>query len=283
MKLISDFFLTVFRGIGQIMLQENPITGVFFLVGLFYGSVYYGFAALVSVICGTITAYIFRFDKQTITTGFYGFSAALVGVALLVFLKNNAFTWFFIVVGSMLATIVQHFFFIKKIGVFTLPFVLVTWVICYGTTAFFPNQLALSSIYNETKIDYFTFAFKGYGQVIFQDKLLSGILFFIGVLVNNWRVAILGLLASVISAIISLFFYGNVLDFNMGLLGYNAVLCAIALSTAQKNYLFWIFISILIAIFFSYLFHQIHFIALTFPFVISTMVVLKFKNKESII
>nr|HPK05259.1 urea transporter [Bacteroidales bacterium] len=57
------FINQVFKGLGQIMLQENIITGLLFLAGIFYGSVFMGFAALLATICGTITAYLFGFDK----------------------------------------------------------------------------------------------------------------------------------------------------------------------------------------------------------------------------
>lgn len=42
----------VMRGMGQIMLQENALTGFLFLAGIFYGSAYMGFAALAAVVTG---------------------------------------------------------------------------------------------------------------------------------------------------------------------------------------------------------------------------------------
>ena len=35
----------IFRGVGQVMLQENALTGLLLLVGIFYGSISKGFAA----------------------------------------------------------------------------------------------------------------------------------------------------------------------------------------------------------------------------------------------
>lgn len=77
---------TLLKGIGQIMLQENSLTGLLFLIGIFYGSIIMGLA-LLAAICGTVTAYLLKYDKTEITQGLYGFSAALVGVAAMLFLK----------------------------------------------------------------------------------------------------------------------------------------------------------------------------------------------------
>ena len=116
---------------GQIMLQENAVTGLLFLIGLFYGSISMGIAAILSVCCGTITARILGYDKTEIEKGLYGFSAALVGVALILYFEPAFIVWLSIIIGSILATIIQHLFIIKKIPVFTLPFVLVTWAIIF--------------------------------------------------------------------------------------------------------------------------------------------------------
>ena len=81
------FVIILLRGLGQIMLQENAATGVLFLIGIFYGSTTMGIAAILSVCCGTLTAKILGYDKSEIEKGLYGFSAALVGVALRSILK----------------------------------------------------------------------------------------------------------------------------------------------------------------------------------------------------
>lgn len=77
----------ILKGLGQIMLQENSITGLLFLIGIFYGSPIMGFSALLATICGTSIAYLLKYDKTEINKGLYGFSAALVGVAVMLFLK----------------------------------------------------------------------------------------------------------------------------------------------------------------------------------------------------
>jgi urea transporter len=47
-----------------------------------YGKLAVGVAVLISTAAGTFTAMTLKYDKSQINAGLYGFSAALVGVAL---------------------------------------------------------------------------------------------------------------------------------------------------------------------------------------------------------
>lgn len=58
------FVIVLLKGLGQIMLQECAYTGLFFLAGIFYGSVTMGLGALLAVICGTLTARLLGYDKK---------------------------------------------------------------------------------------------------------------------------------------------------------------------------------------------------------------------------
>ncbi|GAB1462232.1 hypothetical protein MASR2M52_02080 [Pedobacter sp.] len=121
-KLIYSMHI-VLKGLGQIMLQENAITGLLFLIGIFYGSFTMGAAALLAVVSGTTTALLLKYEKSEIDKGLYGFSAALVGVAAMLFLKQVLISWIIIIIGSALATVLQNLLIKRKIPAFTLPFV----------------------------------------------------------------------------------------------------------------------------------------------------------------
>lgn len=174
----ASFTSIILKGLGQIMLQENPVTGLLFLFGIFYGSFVMGVAALLATICGTATAFLLKYEKSDIDKGLYSFSPALVGVAVVLFLKPVFISWIFIVIGSAFAAFLQHFFIERKIPVFTLPFVLVTWLILLFVNNYFTGLIPEPVVATTSTTDHFTFGFKGFGQVIFQDSLLSGLLFF---------------------------------------------------------------------------------------------------------
>lgn len=126
------FIDQVLKGLGQIMLQENSSTGLLFLIGIFLGSIEGGIGAIVSTAVGTITAILLKYNKEEINAGLYGFSAALVGVALTIMFDSTFLIWILLVVASALAAIIQHFFIKRNIPVFTLPFILLTWCLIFG-------------------------------------------------------------------------------------------------------------------------------------------------------
>lgn len=275
---ITNFAASLLRGIGQIMLQENAATGLLFLIGIFYGSLYMGLAAVIAASCGTTVAYFFKKTHDNVQSGLYGFSAALVGVALILFFEPVLFTWVSIIIGAVLASLLQHFFIVRKIPAFTFPFVVVTWVLMYLMTHVLhiaPSKL-LSQVPSLSQD--FMFAFRGYGQVIFQSATLAGVLFFIGVFIHTPLAAIYGLVAAIIAGATSSWFGISNIDVNMGLYSYNAILCALVFAGDKLEDGIWVFISILISIFISWAMWYFKLTALTFPFVAATWITLLIKK-----
>ncbi len=271
----------VLSGLGQIMLQENAATGLLFLIGIFYGSVPMGLAALVATLCGTITARALKYDRPEIDKGLYGFSAALVGVGIILFLKPVFASWLFIIAGSVSATVIQHFFIKRQIPVFTLPFVLVTWFFLFLARYYFP-QLSTEAVVSVASVnDHFTFAIKGFGQVIFQDNVFSGILFFIAVFISSPIAALYGLAAAVLSGMLSLYFSVPIAVVEMGLFSYNGVLCAIVFAGIRIRDGIWVLVSVLLSLVISVIMSRYHLIPLTFPFVAASCIVAMLKYKFS--
>ncbi|MES2140453.1 MAG: urea transporter [Bacteroidota bacterium] len=271
------------KGLGQIMLQENPVTGFLFLIGIFYGSVIMGAAVLLATVCGTATALFLKYDKSEIDKGLYGFSAALVGAAIMLFIKPVFLSWVFIIIGSIFATVLQRFFIKRKIPVFTLPFVLVTWVILFFTNNYFTGIILEPPAAIASTADFFTFGFKGFGQVIFQDSLVSGLLFFIAVFINSPISALYGLAGAMLSAIIAFKFSAPINDINIGLYSYNAVLCAIVFTDTQIKDGIWILIAVLLSLAISLLMSQFNVTPLTFPFVLASCITLFLKSKPNFV
>ncbi len=282
-KRLAFFSSIILKGLAQIMLQENSITGFILLLGIFSGSFVMGIAAILATLCGTATALILKYDKTEIEKGLYGFSAALVGVASMLFLKPAVFTWLIVIVGSSMATVIQHFFIKRKVAVFTLPFVMVTWVIILLKHNYL-NGISSHILPVVTPIiDPFTFGFKGYAQVIFQDHLLSGLLFFLAVFISSPISALYGLAAAVLSGMLAFKFSMPIYDISMGLYSYNAVLCAIVFANSQIRDGAWVMLSILLSFFISLLLAKFNITALTFPFVLASCMTLFLKNNSNFI
>lgn len=261
------------------MLQENSITGLLFLVGIFYGSYTMGLAALLATICGTATAYLFKYDKSEIEHGLYGFSAALVGVAVMLFLKPVLWAWLFVILGAVAAAMLQHFFIKRNFPAYTFPFVVVTWLILLICNKFCGDMLAISIPAVAQASDSLTGGFKSFGQVIFQDKFLAGLLFFLAVFISSPIAALYGLAAAVVSAILAFYLSVPLTEINLGLYGFNAVLCAIVFAGPKVRDGLWVLISIVLALAISLLMLKTGIPKLTFPFVLATWITLLLKNK----
>jgi urea transporter len=269
----------ILKGLGQIMLQENSVTGLLFLIGIFYGSITMGLAALLAAICGTVTAYLLKYDKTEIIQGLYGFSAALVGVAAMLFLKPQLWTWVVIILGSALAAMLQHFFIKRKIPAFTFPFVLVTWLVLFVFNHFGKDLLALPTPVILHASDSLAEGFKSFGQVMFQNNLVSGLLFFLALFISSPIAALYGLAAAIISAIIAFVFSAPIDDINLGLYGFNAVLCAIVFGGDKVRDGIWVLVAVVIALGVSLLLIHLNIPQLTFPFVLATWITLFLKGK----
>ena len=63
---LPGFLDSVFRGIGQVMLQDNSYAGLIFLAGVFYNSILLGWALLLGTIASTATAMLLGVDRSRI-------------------------------------------------------------------------------------------------------------------------------------------------------------------------------------------------------------------------
>ena len=71
------------RGVGQVMFQNHPLSGLLFLVAIAWGSYAarapeIAIAGVVALVTGTATAYWLRADSKDIHAGLFGFNAYLV-------------------------------------------------------------------------------------------------------------------------------------------------------------------------------------------------------------
>lgn len=275
------FLDNILKGIGQIMLQENRWTGLLFLIGIFIGSWQCGIAVLLSTAAGTLTAMKLKYDKSEINAGLYGFSAALVGVALSFLFETTALIWILIILGGALAAIIQHFFIQKKIPVFTFPFIVITWVLVFTLHHFthIPPSAMLSAEVVPSKYDDFLTCTNGFGEVIFQGGMLSGVIFFIAVFISSPIAALYGLAASILGAGLSQLNGEPIKEIHMGLFGFNAVLSAIVFSGVKKTDGLWVLIAVFLTIAIDDFLVDNHYLdavggVFTFPFVAGTWITL---------
>lgn len=269
------------KGIGQIMLQENRWTGLLFIIGLFIGSWQYAAAAILAAAAGTAAAKLLKYNQLEIDAGLYGFSPALVGVVLVFLFDDILIIWFLVIAGGILAAMIQHFFITKKIPAYTFPFILVAWAFIFlirQYTEIPPSEL-LQIKFEPKQLDVFLAPTNGFGEVIFQASVLSGVIFFIAVFINSPVAALYGLAASLLGAVLSVVNGQPLEQINLGLFGFNAVLTAIVFAGTKKIDGLWVLSGVIITIVIHNLLIDHHILdvvggVLTFPFVSGTWITL---------
>jgi urea transporter len=132
------------RGTGQVMLQDNPLSGALFLAAIAWGSYAAGapriaIGGIVALLAATLTAYWVRADKKSLAEGLYGFNGILVGLALPTFLAPGPLLWVYVILGGAVSTIVMMWA-VKVVtpwaAALTFPFVITTWLLLLATYGF---------------------------------------------------------------------------------------------------------------------------------------------------
>ena len=98
---------SLLRGVGQVMFQNNPLTGLLFLVGIFVNSAKLGGAGLLGLTASTLAAYLLGADRTLIRSGLFGFNGILVGIGLAFFLEFEPLLAVYIVLGGAVSTVVM--------------------------------------------------------------------------------------------------------------------------------------------------------------------------------
>ena len=75
---IYDSLLVLGRGIGQVMFQNNALSGLLMLVGIFLNSWQLGVLAVGGNIISTLAACISGYGRDDIKNGLYGFNGTLI-------------------------------------------------------------------------------------------------------------------------------------------------------------------------------------------------------------
>src|SRR5271157_4876884 len=224
------------RGVGQIMFQDNALTGLLFLVGIAAGAfeenaafaLLMALGGLVGTVLGTITARLIGYDEKQIRDGIYGFNATLVGTDGFFNSKPpplRSFRWLLGCAASSVVTWAMRTY--LPFPTYTFPFIVTTWVLLgIGTLMGLP-RVELPAPPENFNI---TTAFgEGLGEVMFQASILTSIAFFAGLAVNNWRHAVLALVGSILGTLVGIYHHDPTGSVNIGIYGYNAALTAIGL------------------------------------------------------
>lgn len=272
-----NFIQIILRGIGQVMFQNNIYSGLLFLSGIFYNSWLLGIAALLGTIISTRTAQLLKYSKEDLQNGLYGFNGTLTGIGILCFFEVNFMTIIALIVGAALSSLIMHFL-KKSIPPFTAPFVLSTWLVIYLLLLVLNLPLLTSSGQVESSFDILMASSNSFGQVMFQENSITGLIFLLAILVNNRLMAVYAIYAALLGSLTGLLVSASYSTINAGLMGYNAILCALALSGRSIRDFMWVTLAIILSTLLNIGLGITGIITLTAPFVIATWIIWKLKQ-----
>jgi urea transporter len=239
------------RSIGQVMFQNNPLTGMLFLAAIAWASYASGaprvaIAGIVAVVAANLTAELLHVDTDSLHAGLYGFNGILVGLALATFLAPGLLLWVYVILGAVVSVVVMlgTTNAVKPWGgALTFPFVLTTWLLLLATygfsglagaalptgrvvTVFQPYQGSPLQL-----IDLVQGVFLSISQVFLKASSIAALLLFAGLVVSSLAAAGFAL-GGAILAVLTAHLFGAESDLiTGGLLGFSPVLTAIALGT----------------------------------------------------
>ncbi|MCO5249312.1 MAG: urea transporter [Chitinophagales bacterium] len=274
-----EFVKVLLRGVGQILFQKNAFSGFLFLIGIFYNSYWNAIVALFGCTISTLTAIYSKYDNEDIKDGLYGYNGALVGIFIFVFFEINIITCTALVLCAMASSTTMHY--LKKfLPPFTFPFVFISWIsYLVLNTIHTPFSSLIPVTVEDSNIHILSASLNSFGQVMFQENIFTGFLFALAIFIHSRKAFIYGLLSVVISISCAILLQISTKDINIGLMGYNGILCAIALIDKR---IFTTITLILMAVILSLLIQigmvKIDLIPLTAPFVFSTWIALLFKK-----
>ena len=247
------------------------------MVGLFCNSWQLALLALLGCLVSRAVASLWRDTKSEIADGLYGFNGTLVGIAIGVYWEISWLSILLLVVGAALSTwLARAFRRHAQLPGLTAPFIIAVWVLLL-VSILAPQGVGLLDSVAQLEEGQSQWRMLGValgdsvGQVMFQANVLTGVLFFLAIAWESRRKALYTLLGVLIPMLAIPFVPETV--WCEGLLGYNAVLCAIYWASTSERRLLYAVVSVVLSVLLELLALYVGLIPLTAPFVLSVWIV----------
>lgn len=268
MTSVLRFIRAWLAGFSQIILQSNSLGGLAVMAGIGLNSV----PALLSAAVGSLVAYLTGLlvaaDRQHLDQGMYGYNGALIGIAGYTFLPFDVVSLVALTLASVLSALIMKAL-LKHPGlpVFTTPFITTFWIVTLFVGYTSPAGVAGAQ-------NWLDLCALGFGQVLFQDSPLSGLLVAVGLALTSPRAFGWSLIAILLSVAFAMLIGCNPDLIKSGLYSYNAVLVVLALLTQSGRRGWTLAVAILLSVVATALLRLTDIPVLTAPFVLVTWLML---------
>jgi urea transporter len=227
------YWRLVLRGCSQLCFQTNELTGLFFLAAVLVASPVSAAYMLVAATIAPGGRMLLGERGPVLATGLPGLNPSLIAVSLPAFFHTgwtNLGMWAVLLICVVCAVVmVRLFVAILPFPILVLPFLIIFWVLYAVAPYFDVLQPIVFGASEPSAFNPFKAVVLSLGQAMFSPTILSGLLFITGVLLSNWRHAVVAFLGAVIGTMVS-YYYRDVdpASVNLGLYGFNGVLAAVS-------------------------------------------------------
>ncbi|XP_004606153.2 urea transporter 1 [Sorex araneus] len=244
--LLLQFVDWILRGISQVVLINNPISGILILVGFLVQSPWLALTGCVGTVVSTLTALLLSQDRAAIAAGLHGYNGTLVGILIAVFsLKGNYFWLLLIPVtlmsmtcpifSSALGSVLSKW----DLPVLTLPFNMALSMYLLATghyNPFFPTKLFTpeSSAPNVTWSELSALSLLkavpvGISQIYGCNSAWTGGIFVCAIFLSSPLICLHAVIGSLLGIVAGLSLSAPFDDIYDGLCGFNSALSCIAI------------------------------------------------------
>lgn len=263
-----DWAEALLNGFSQVLLQRNPLCGLFCLLAILVSAPSSLGGALLGAVAGLLTAQRRGYAKTERQSGVYSYNGVLLGLLICYRFEWSPLLPLLIIACGGLSAMLMHGWLQRAprascLKAYTAPFVLFSWVLLLFATPMSNTPAAASDLIQALPL--------GLGQVFLLDHPLAGVLIGIGLLISN-RTAALWAAVGCVSGIAFAVWQQETSQALLGLSGYNPALAALAFS--HVRYKPWLpGIAVVLAILLQPGFSGLGLATLTAPFILACWLV----------
>jgi urea transporter len=222
------FWRQVLRGFSQCAFQANELTALFFIAGVALFNWRMGAAYVLSVILATLTARLLGGKLDLLGLGLYGFNSGLMGLAVANFFVPSPALWFCVpVLAVIVAAVSVALARWLPFPSLAAPFIGTFWLLWPLAEALGMEKVQLGA-FPDAPVAFAEATVAALGATLFASGPIVGLLFLAGVLVSNWRHAVVALIGAALAATLAAHVGAKGTAINSGFIGFNAVLGALA-------------------------------------------------------
>jgi urea transporter len=230
------FWRQYLRGFSQCAFQANEITGLLFVVAVLTYNWRMAVFYIASVLIATIVARLVKADRTLLDLGLFGFNSGLMGLAMGNFYVPGVALWVWVLVlAAMVALVAVAMSKLLQIPFLAAPFIVTFWMMWFIADAR-PELVKLDlGPWPVEDVHWGAAVITALGAALFAPAVITGVLFFVGVLVSNWRHAVIAVVAASIAVAIAEHVGTAGGAINTGFVGFNAVLAALGVAAVLEG------------------------------------------------